>query len=175
MFNYIKSSLLFSTQIKNDVVQKDVELDKLDHDIHSLRVKSSRLSTLIQKKTEALHTVPGKPGIGVTANTVGYELKREGRAGVTTGASTGIITGGGGAGGVGTGVGGGVTGGVRRGSKPLSAAASTTALTSLQRNSSRSNVTSTTGSDLGPSSKIDSTSHKEKERIKRREKDFNFK
>ena len=64
-------------------MQKDVELDKLDHDIHSLRVKSSRLSTLIQKKTEALHTVSGKPGIGVTANTAGYEGKGGGRAGLS--------------------------------------------------------------------------------------------
>lgn len=167
------------------MVQKDLELDKLDHDIHSLRVKSSRLSTLVQKKTEALDTVSGKPGIGVTANTAGYEVKGGGRAGLTTGVSTGFITGavrgvtGGTVGGVGIGGGGGVTGGVgtgvRRGSKSLVTAASTTALTSLQRNSSRSKVTLTTGSDLGPSSGIDSTPTKEKEKIKRSEKDFNFK
>ena len=139
------------------MVQKDVELDKLDHDIHSLRVKSSRLSTLIQKKTEALYTVSCKPGISVPANTVAYEGKGGGKAGLTTGVKGGATT------------------GLKRGSKTLVTAASTAVFTSLQRNSSRIKVTSITGSDLGPRSGIDSASNKEKEKIKRSEKDFTFK
>ena len=129
-------------------------MDKLDNDIHALRVKSSRLSSLIQKKTDAIYTVSDSPGTGTGINltTGGYEPKIGVRAGLSTGNT--------------------------RGSKPLVAAARTTGPQSLSRATSRSKVASTstlnTGADLGSNTGIVSSLNKQKEKMKKRDKDFSF-
>ena len=128
------------------MAKKDVELEKLENDIHSLRVKSSRLSSLIQKKTESLCTASDSPGIDLNSDKGGHESK----IGIRTGLTTGLA----------------------RGSKPLVSAARTTGPRALQTNSSRSKLTSTTGPDLGPNTGINFAANHEKEINKRREKSF---
>ena len=135
-------------------------MDKLDNDIHALRVKSSRLSSLIQKKTDAIYTASDSPGTGIDVNTGGYEQKIGVRAGLTPG--------------------------VTRGSKPLVAAARTTGPQTLSRASSRNKVTSTSaststlnnGTDLGSNTgmvfSVNKQKEIEKEKIKKRDKDFSF-